>query len=153
MLADAMDQTTGILDIIADSEFQEILASRQLPIQNDSQFPRRTRSLNAICKFLLAIGIQVKGSEKYDPKTAASIFAEGQRFAFEGMLCDVSLDVVRMFLLMSFYMLGACQRNAAFMYIGIAAKAASALGLSNGKDEDRMLSKEECLFRYVHKAT
>lgn len=45
------------------------------------------------------------------------------------MLEDPCLDMVRCFLLMAFYMLGACRRNAAFMYIGVAAKAASALGL------------------------
>jgi hypothetical protein len=37
--------------------------------------------------------------------------------------------MVRCFLLMTFYMLGACRRNAAFMYLGIANQASSALGL------------------------
>ena len=45
------------------------------------------------------------------------------------MLEDPCLDMVRSFLLMAFYMLGACRRNAAFMYIGVASKAAAALGL------------------------
>jgi hypothetical protein len=37
--------------------------------------------------------------------------------------------MIRLFLLMAFYMLGACHRNAGFIYLGIASKAASALGL------------------------
>lgn len=45
------------------------------------------------------------------------------------MLNDPSIDMVRLFLLMAFYMLGACRRNAAFMYLGVASKAATALGL------------------------
>lgn len=39
------------------------------------------------------------------------------------------MDLVRAFLLMSFYMFGACRRNAAFMYLGVAARSAVALGL------------------------
>ncbi|KAJ5313202.1 uncharacterized protein N7443_000086 [Penicillium atrosanguineum] len=39
------------------------------------------------------------------------------------------MDIVRVFLLMSFYMFGACRRNAAFMYLGVAARSAVALGL------------------------
>ncbi len=48
---------------------------------------------------------------------------------FEGMLLDPSLDMICIFLLMSMYMLGACRRNGAFMYLGVAARSAHALGL------------------------
>lgn len=47
--------------------------------------------------------------------------------------------MVRLFLLMAFYMLGACQRNAAAMYLGVATKAAVVLGLHyprNARSED-----------------
>jgi hypothetical protein len=37
--------------------------------------------------------------------------------------------MARIFLLMAFYMLGECRRNSAFMYLGVAVKAALALGL------------------------
>ena len=47
----------------------------------------------------------------------------------EDGLEDPSIDMVRCFLLMTFYMLGACRRNAAFMYLGVASQASSALGL------------------------
>lgn len=56
-------------------------------------------------------------------------FRRAQRAAFTGMLEDPNIDVVRAFLLMAFYMLGACRRNAAFMYLGIACRAAVSLGL------------------------
>lgn len=63
------------------------------------------------------------------------------------MLCDPSVDMVRNFLLMSFYMLGACHRNAAFMYLGVASKAASALGLHR-HDQYRDLPLEEFRTRW-----
>ncbi|KAH7037412.1 uncharacterized protein B0I36DRAFT_313999 [Microdochium trichocladiopsis] len=46
------------------------------------------------------------------------------------MIANPSLSMVRLFLLMAFYMLGACHRNAASMYLGVASKAAVVLGLS-----------------------
>ena len=58
------------------------------------------------------------------------------------MLRDPSVEMVRNFLLMAFYMLGACHRNAAFMYLGVAAKAASALGLHRA-EQYRDLPVEE----------
>ena len=45
------------------------------------------------------------------------------------MLEDPNVDMVRTFLLMAFYMLGECRRNSAFMYLGVATRAAVALGL------------------------
>lgn len=45
------------------------------------------------------------------------------------MLEDPNVDMVRAFILMAFYMLGDCRRNSAFMYLGIATRAAVALGL------------------------
>lgn len=78
---------------------------------------------------MIAIGAQ---SCKGDPTTAQAerfFFARGQRRAFSSMLETPSLELVRLFLCMSFYMLGACRRNAAFMYVSVAARAAVALGL------------------------
>lgn len=56
------------------------------------------------------------------------------------------MDLVRVFLLMSFYMLGACRRNAAFMYLGVAARAAVALGLH--ADSSGTVSRTEQQDRY-----
>jgi hypothetical protein len=45
------------------------------------------------------------------------------------MLEDPDVDMVRVFMIMSFYLLGECRRNTAFMYLGNAARAAVSLGL------------------------
>ena len=95
---------------------------------------------------MLAIGAQCRGSASTDLHRAAAFFAEGQQLSFEGMLCDPSPEMVRNFLLMAFYMLGACHRNAAFMYLGVASKAANALGLHRA-EQYQTLSEDECHFR------
>ena len=97
----------------------------------------------ATISLVLAIGAQCRGDTPGDYHHAASYFSNGQQLAFQGMLCDPSLDMVQQFLLMSYYMLGACHRNAAFMYLGIASKAASALGLHRS-DQYRELPANEC---------
>src|SRR5690348_1434335 len=83
---------------------------------------------SALGDVIVAIGAQ---SSKSNPTTVQAerfFFARAQRRAFSGMLESPSIDLVRLFLLMSFYMLGACRRNAAFMYLGVASRAAVALG-------------------------
>lgn len=77
---------------------------------------------------VIAIGAQCKSAS-----TARSIgqpfFREAQALAFQGFLEDPSLSMVKVFLLMAFYMLGECRRNSAFIYLGISVRAALALGL------------------------
>jgi hypothetical protein len=77
----------------------------------------------------IAIGAQARGASPSDTQCAAIHFARARQIAFEGMLAHPSLSMVRLFMLLAFYMLGACQRNAAFMYLGVASKAAVVLGL------------------------
>ncbi|KAI8271057.1 Filamentous growth regulator 27 [Colletotrichum sp. SAR11_239] len=63
-----------------------------------------------------------------------------------GFLTDLTLNMARGFVLMAFYMFGACRRNAAFMYLGVATKAASVLGL-HMSDQFQSLSQAEQSFR------
>ncbi|KAI8180450.1 hypothetical protein K4K51_002607 [Colletotrichum sp. SAR 10_75] len=66
-----------------------------------------------------------------------------------GFLTDLTLNMARGFVLMAFYMFGACRRNAAFMYLGVATKAASVLGL-HMSDQFQSLSQAEQSFRPQH---
>lgn len=56
-------------------------------------------------------------------------FHLAQQLALSEVMEDPSVDMIRVFILMAFYMLGSCRRNAALMYIGIAVRAAVTLGL------------------------
>ena len=77
---------------------------------------------------MVAIGAQSLPNERKTLQVERFYFVRGQRRTFANMLEDPSVDLVRVFLLMSFYMLGACRRNTAFMYLGVASRAAVALG-------------------------
>lgn len=78
---------------------------------------------------MVAIGAQCYGPTKDAVVWAAELFSFARKLAFAQMLESPSLDLVRVFLLMAFYMFGACRRNSAFMYLGIASKSADILGL------------------------
>jgi hypothetical protein len=95
---------------------------------------------------MIAIGAQC-GQSIDDVTWAAKLFSYARKLALEGMLANPSLDLVRVFLLMAFYMFGACRRNSAFMYLGVASKAADILGLHSSA-QYKHLSQEARNARY-----
>lgn len=95
----------------------------------------------------MAIGAQSRNMRS-DSSYASTYFERGRRLAFGDMLESPSFSMVRSFLLMSFYMLGACQRNAACLYLGIAAKSANIVGLHDNV-QNHTLSESEVEARSV----
>ncbi|KAJ5128106.1 hypothetical protein N7448_008885 [Penicillium atrosanguineum] len=89
----------------------------------------REKTRAAISDLVIAIGAQSCPNEPETVQIERFFFTRGQQRTFANFLEDPSMDIVRVFLLMSFYMFGACRRNAAFMYLGVAARSAVALGL------------------------
>ena len=86
------------------------------------------RPQRSLADLIVAIGLQCEASgDTHDREIA--YFRESQVQVFAGMLEDPDIDMVRTFLVMSFYLLGECRRNTAFLYLGIATRAAVALGL------------------------
>ncbi|KAL4757127.1 Zn(II)2Cys6 transcription factor [Aspergillus foveolatus] len=117
--------TSGFINVLADSEARQILGTT--PPTNETP----NKKMAALRDIMIAIGAQ---SSKNDLSPASMraerfFFKRAQQCAFAGMLENPSMDLIRLFTLLSFYMLGACRRNAAFMYLGVAARAAAALGL------------------------
>lgn len=96
---------------------------------------------------MIAIGAQSCRNDQETVQKEQFFFTRGQRRTFANFLEDPSMDVVRAFLLMSFYMFGACRRNAAFMYLGVATRSAVALGLHT--DSSVPLSRAEQQHRYT----
>lgn len=74
---------------------------------------RHIHAGQAMVNVMLAIGYQCRGRDASDAYNATRLFTSGQKIAFQDYLCNPSLDMVRIFLLLSLYMLGACHRNAA----------------------------------------
>ncbi|KAJ5690861.1 hypothetical protein N7462_005253 [Penicillium macrosclerotiorum] len=95
----------------------------------------REKTHAAIPDLMIAIGAQSCPKDPEMDRIERFFFTRGQQRTFANFLEDPSLDLVRVFLLMSFYMFGACRRNASFMYLGVAARSAVALGLHADSSE------------------
>ena len=115
-------QTSGMIKIMSREEAIELLRSTTEADEPD------TSHRQIIADLIVAIG---QRSESHDPLRGSEklYFSSIQLRALEMMLHPPSLDMVMAFLLMSFYMLGACRRNIAYMYLGVATRAAVVLGL------------------------
>lgn len=96
----------------------------------------------AVAHTVIAIGAQCSADANISPSIARAYFADAQEYVFAARLQISNLETVQAFLLMAFYLMSACQRNAAYMYLGVAAQAAFVLGLhtsneaSNNTTED-----------------
>ncbi|KAE8320907.1 hypothetical protein BDV39DRAFT_212965 [Aspergillus sergii] len=135
------DATSGILDLFTKHEVETLIAART-PISQDTSSLFVGREDAAAMDVALAIGAQVEGSPE-DTHFANSYFHRARQVAFDDMLMVQNVETVRLFLLMAFYMLGACNRNAASMFLGVAARAAIVLELHSSEAYSTTLSKED----------
>lgn len=137
-------QSSGFLDLYTQDELAELITSskpaspRSLPL---TPRPLERASLASLY-IMIAIGAQVRGRSTEDLMCASKYFSEGRKMAFEKMLEDPTVSLVRAFILMAFYMFGACRRNSAFMYLGVAAKSADILGLHAAAQHGHMSKTE-----------
>ena len=88
----------------------------------------------SIYYLVLAIGAQVRnGTEKKgregESSQAERYFWRGRELVASSFMDDPSVLTIQSYALITFYMLSACRRNGAFMLLGIAVRAAYALGL------------------------
>lgn len=113
--------TNSLLDIFDDAELL-----RQLPaFVNGSLHPASISC--PILYLVLAIGAQTSSEDK--DELAARLFARGRYLTAQDYMEDPSISAIQAYTLITYYLLGACRRNAAFMYLGIAVRAAYAIGL------------------------
>ena len=124
-------QSNGLLDLYTWDEVRHLLhAESRTTTQGTPPTPPSLTLLDSASLYLMvAIGAQCYGPTKEAVIWAAGLFSYARKLAFAQMLENPSLDLVRVFLLMAFYMFGACRRNSAFMYLGCASRAADILGL------------------------
>jgi hypothetical protein len=110
----------------------------------------------SIYYLVLAIGTQVKlGSEGREvneqgvspgvdgaPSVAEVYLQRGRELVAASFMDDPSVMTIQSYALITFFMLTACRRNGAFMLLGIAVRAAYALGLHRG-DISRLFEQKE----------
>ncbi|GKZ96455.1 hypothetical protein AnigIFM59636_010705 [Aspergillus niger] len=135
------EATSGILDLFTAREVETLIAAHTSSRQSASIAAVRREDVAAI-GVALAIGAQVRGSDG-DSEIANGYFRRARQAAFNDMLMGQNIGTVRLFLLMAFYMLGACHRNAASMFFGVAARAAIILELHTFEGYSSTLSNED----------
>lgn len=137
-------QSSGFLDLYTQDEVTELisLATDEQNANRSPASPPIDRAALASLYLMLAIGYQVRGGSRDDLALATKYFNQGRQMAFEKMLEDPTINLARAFLLLAFYMCGACRRNSAFMYLGVAAKSADILGL-HAAAKHKHISKAE----------
>ncbi|KAL4902549.1 hypothetical protein BDW74DRAFT_169452 [Aspergillus multicolor] len=96
-------------------------------------------TVSSIFYLVLAIGAQVSETNQ---NLAEQYFVSGRQLAFSAFTETPSLYTIQSYVLISMYMLGACRRNGAFMNLGIALRAAYAVGIHR-KDANSLFTARE----------
>lgn len=129
-----MFTTNCVLDLFDESD---LLAYLPQWIDGTSD---QTDSYGSIYYLVLAIGAQTSAEDKDD--LAEMYFNHGRYLTALLYMEEPSLLSVQSHVLIAMYMLGASRRNAAFMQLGTAARAAHALGLHK-KDVADLFAESE----------
>ncbi|OQE14592.1 hypothetical protein PENSTE_c034G03886 [Penicillium steckii] len=125
--------TSPLLDLFDLEEFHPRLANWVGNPTGDED------TVSSIFYLVLAIGAQVSNIHQ---DTAEQFFGSGRQLAFSAFQETPSIHTIQSYILVSMYMLGACRRNGAFMNLGIALRAAYAVGIHR-KDANALFCGRE----------
>ncbi|KAF7589896.1 hypothetical protein BBP40_003557 [Aspergillus hancockii] len=125
--------TSPLLDLFDLEEFHPRLANWVENPTGDED------TVSSIFYLVLAIGAQVSDTNQ---TLAEKYFVSGRQLAFSAFTETPSLYTIQSYVLISMYMLGACRRNGAFMNLGIALRAAYAVGIHR-KDANALFCSRE----------
>jgi hypothetical protein len=127
---------SGILDL-----FDPPWLTAQLPVWTKDA-SQRSKPKSAIIYLALAIGAQGSACDESDKLVAEQCFAYGRQLAMFNLIDDLSLSTVQAFILITYYMIAACRRNAAFTNLGVAVRAAYTLGIHLHETNDAFVREE-----------
>jgi Fungal specific transcription factor domain len=116
-----MRATNCVLDLLDESDLLDNLPAW---LQSDSETSDSESS-----KYFLVMAIGAQTSPEDEDEIAGRYFNYGRYLTALHLMEDPSILTVQSYALITMYMLGAARRNAAFMTLGIAVRAAYALGL------------------------
>lgn len=125
--------TSPLLDLFDLQEFHPRLADWVENPSGDED------TVSSIFYLVLAIGAQVSNTNQTVPE---QYFVSGRQLAFSAFTETPSLNTIQSYVLISMYMLGGCRRNGAFMNLGIALRAAYAVGIHR-KDANALFCGQE----------
>ncbi|KAL5341761.1 hypothetical protein BJX70DRAFT_395493 [Aspergillus crustosus] len=133
-----LEATSGILDLFTKEELTSVIRERTSEQETTFRTPMKDDNATAL-DLALAIGAQARGQAD-DLPLGKAYFSRARTIAIENMFVSQTPDSIRIFLLVAFYMLGACNRSGAAMFLGVASKGAMMLGLPgtlNQEDDQR----------------
>ncbi|KAL4802922.1 hypothetical protein BDV18DRAFT_166504 [Aspergillus unguis] len=125
--------TSPLLDLFDLDEFHPRLANWIGNPTGDED------TVSSIFYLVLAIGAQVSDTNQ---SLAEQYFVSGRQLGFSAFTETPSLYTIQSYVLISMYMLGACRRNGAFMNLGIALRAAYAVGIHR-RDANSLFTARE----------
>ncbi|KAH7259814.1 hypothetical protein B0J15DRAFT_581810, partial [Fusarium solani] len=115
--------TNCLLNLYDERELYQVW-SRWIQAIDDGREPK---AVSAILFLIFAIGAQACPDDRDDD--AERYFNYGRFLTISGIMEEPGLSTVRANILITMYLLAASRRNAAFMYLGTAVRAAYALGI------------------------
>ncbi|KAJ9636543.1 hypothetical protein H2204_005376 [Knufia peltigerae] len=113
--------SSGVIDLFDPDEITEHLVAWTQDSTADADFN------SSIYYLVMAIGAVCRNAGDLDQ--AEFYFTRGREIGVSSFLEDPSVLTIQAYALITFYMLSATRRNGAFMLLGIAVRAAYALGL------------------------
>ncbi|KAH6847140.1 hypothetical protein B0I37DRAFT_309962 [Chaetomium sp. MPI-CAGE-AT-0009] len=116
-----LDVTAGLIDLFDNTRLADDIAAWA---QHAQPCGKAVDVPSAVNYLVLAIGCQ-----KSDEHTAQLYFDYARSVAFASLSANVGVASVQVFILITIYSLGACQLNGAFLFFGIAARAAYSIGI------------------------
>lgn len=116
-----LDVTAGLIDLFDNDRLVDGISAWS---EHGHPQDKAVEVSSAVNYLVLAIGCQ-----KSDEHTAQLYFDYARNLAFASLSGNLGVASVQVFILITFYSLGACQINAAFLFFGIAARAAYSIGI------------------------
>ncbi|KAF5972623.1 Mut3p-like transcriptional activator [Fusarium bulbicola] len=132
--------TSCVLNLFEEGEISESMASWCQKCSDEQE----DQASVAVFFLIFAIGAQTCPENR--DKEAEQYFNYGRFLTTSVIMDDISISAVQSNILITMYLLGASRRNAAFMYLGSAVRAAYALGIQR-HDVNKHFKQSEYLVR------
>lgn len=138
-----LDVTAGLIDLFDSTRLADDIAA----------WAEHTRSRDSAVDVPSAVNYLVLaiGCQKSDEHTAQLYFDYARNVAFASLSANVGVASVQVFILITIYSLGACQINGAFLFFGIAARAAYSIGIHrtavNARFGPEVHRQRDCLWK------
>ena len=123
-VATYLAMTTGIVSLFDSTHLAGDLSRWASQVQEPEKFGSSDATVSSVYYLVLAIGLQ-----KDDEETAQAYFDYARDQAFADTSANLGVGTVQSFILITLYMLGPCQINSAYLFFGIAVRAAYSIGL------------------------